>query len=208
MKGLIIIFRKIFYITIFAGTIFTLFSTQIQAQGLTPLQATGADILGWELQVIGHETGHALTTFLTGGKVHSFEPYPHICGGMLVGGCVKTSGGFTPAVLAMGSLTSTLINLAVTPYSFDIQNPFLYRTIRSMLWFQMLDLFFYVMIDTFKYGGDWFNFSKITKIPTFVLIPLGVLNAWLLYQNRKYWYGKKVLGKKDLPLALDVRYKF
>ncbi|MES0490640.1 MAG: hypothetical protein ABUK01_11640 [Leptospirales bacterium] len=60
MKGFIVSLNRFFQYIIVTGTVFIFFTTATQAKGLTPFQATGADILGWEFQVIGHETLHTL----------------------------------------------------------------------------------------------------------------------------------------------------
>lgn len=165
-------------------------------------------LLGWELQVIGHETGHALGAWLTGGRVHAFRPYPHFCGGMLVGGCVETSGGNRIVITAAGSLASNLIFLGVAPYYFPMEEGFWKQTIQGMLYWQMTDFFLYAMIDAFKYGGDWMSFSEETGIPGLLLIPLAILDVWALYQYYQYWYGKEVLQKKDIRYQIRYSYGF
>ncbi len=165
-------------------------------------------LLGWELQVIGHESGHALTALLTGGRVISFRPYPTFCGGLLAGGCVEYVGGNHVLVTAAGSMTSNLIFLAVTPFYFSLPEGFGKQTIQGMLFWQMTDFFLYTMIDAFKYGGDWMSFSEQTGIPGLLLIPVAILDVWALYQYYQYWYGKEELGRTDIQYQIKRSYGF
>ena len=165
-------------------------------------------LLGWEMQVIGHESGHALAAILTGGRVTAFRPYPHICGGMLVGGCVQAVGGSRLLMTMAGSMASNLIFLAATPHYFSLEEGFWKRSVQGMLFWEMTDFFIYTMIDAFKYGGDWMRFSEITGIPGYALIPIARLDTWALFQSYKYWQGNVEYGLTALEYRLSRSYQF
>ena len=202
--------RKILYRFFLAGVM--LFATArpalAQSYEMNDWLNLGADILGWEASVITHEGGHAIFTWLTGGDVLSFDPYPHFVGGALVGGSVTHAGGNHAIIAMMGSLTNIIAFFALTPFHFDIQDPFLSRMYGSMLYFQMIDWFLYVMIDLFKYGGDWLKVEELTGIPLVVLAPLSALSVAVMYQYHEYWRERKATGNDELLFTLRYRFQF
>lgn len=200
--------KKTIHRFLFAGALFLCAWRPASAQSyqMEPWQYTTADILGWELSVITHEGGHALFTWLTGGQVTSFRPYPHFSNGILVGGAITHVGGNSTIISMMGSLTNVAAFFALTPYHFDIQDPFTARMYGSMLYFQMIDWFLYVMIDLFDYGGDWNNFQRRTGIPLIVIAPIAALSVVAMYQYHEYWRERKATGNNDLQFTL--RYRF
>ena len=134
-------------------------------QQITEGEAFGLGMGAALSEILLHETGHAVIAASLGWEIHKFAPYPHVCGGKFVGGCVVTSsdeGEDSPDanseqawVSAAGSLTSTMSALAITPFIKKVDDPHASFYLDRLVWYQGFDFPFYVLVDLLGFGGDW-----------------------------------------------------
>lgn len=167
----------------------------------------GATLTGILLETTIHESGHALTALAVGWEVDQFRPYPHICGGRLVGGCVSTHTDLKPygddgkmnrkylaenrAISAAGSLASQLGVLIFSPLVGKLKaSTFWGKALRQMLFFQNMDWLFYTVTDSVSnFQGDWYSVAKSLDVPTYTFVPPAALSAAGLNIYRQKFVG-------------------
>lgn len=158
-----------------------------------------ANVSGLLLQIVLHESGHAAAAAGYGWEIEDYRPYPNICGGRLVGGCVIASPKDQPVkpsesrnVSAAGSVTSQLSVLALSPLQRSLKpNGFAGKTFRAMLDYQVADFLFYAVIDSVTdFKGDWYAVAQSIDKPTWYFIPPAALSYWLLGKWRQSFERK------------------
>lgn len=181
-----------------------------------------ANATGLFLNILVHETGHAATATALGWKVTDFRPYPHLCGGRLVGGCVLAvndepefdeDGRFNRRYLieerqvaGAGSLFSNASVLALAPLQKSFRaSGFAGMTLGWMLVYQNYDWLFYTLTDSFTgFEGDWHAVAQTLDVPTYYFIAPAALNFWLLKRYRLAFArsGAVAGSKASVPILL------
>jgi len=130
--------------------------------------------------VFTHETFHAIVGLANGWDVDKFRPFPHICGGRLVGGCVHVipPAGISASkkksdsrwISAAGSIGNLLLGSALIPYAATLQRGTVRRYhLESLIFYQIWDWPIYTIYEViFPFKGDWYSVSKSTGIPLLV----------------------------------------
>ncbi len=160
-------------------------------------------ITGLLLETAIHESGHALTASSLGWTIDDFRPYPNICGGRLVGGCVLTHTDLKPydpdgqmnreyqaqsrAIAAAGSLSSQLGVLIFAPLAGKLNGTsFWGSALRKMVYFQNLDWIFYTVTDSLSnFQGDWYSVAKSVNVPTYYFVAPAAASYWGLNKYRQ-----------------------
>lgn len=176
----------------------------VQAKPVDPAWAALSGPLG---EVFIHESGHAVTMLTFGIGIKSFRPFPNICGGKFVGGCVIPSKRFAKGAMpflseraqsawisAAGSLFSMGGVLALAPLMPKIRNEFNRQTIENITYLQVRDFPFYIIADFLGFDGDWRSVSQLTGFGLWWFVPLAI-GEYLVLDS--YWdrYRVKALQK-------------
>ena len=174
------------------------------------VKAVAANVTGLFLQILIHESGHAAMAQRLGWTVEDFRPYPHVCGGRIVGGCVDVSrnkpdydedGRMNRATLAdsrkisaAGSMASNLSVLALSPLQRVFRpSGFAGMTLGHMLTYQTYDWIFYTLTDTLtSFQGDWYAVARNLDVPVYYFIGPAALNYWLLGKYRQMFVRRPV----------------
>lgn len=160
-----------------------------RAQGeITEVQALGLGLGAALTEITLHETGHALVAASLGWEIHKFAPYPHVCGGRFVGGCVVTSSdeprdsedsdSEQAWVSAAGSLTSTLSALALAPLVRDVDDPHARFYLDRVVFYQRFDFPFYVLVDLLGFEGDWQSVADHTGVSLWWFLPVAAAHVY------------------------------
>jgi hypothetical protein len=162
--------------------------TQATAQRFTDAEIFGLTIGAALTEITLHETGHAVMAASLGWEIHKFAPYPHMCGGKFVGGCVMTStdeeadspdyDSEQAWVSASGSIASTLSALALAPFVNDIQDPYGREYARQVVFYQRFDFPFYVLYDLLGFDGDWQSVADHTGVSLWWFVPLAAAHVY------------------------------
>lgn len=183
--------------------------TLILALIATPAHAgvkdVAANVTGLFLQIMIHESGHAAMAAGLGWKVDEFKPYPHICGGRLVGGCVQTSTDLpefdadgrmnrqrlseSRRIAAAGTTASSVSVLAFSPLQRVFRpSGFAGLTLNHMLIYQQYDWLFYTVTDSLSsFQGDWYAVAQSLDVPVYYFVAPAALNFWLLKIYREHF---------------------
>ena len=139
-------------------------------------------------QVFVHEGGHAIAALSVGYRVEAFKPFPHICDGKFVAGCVEMGDAFGPGLVpgvgkkgkqviisAMGSTFSVLGAALTLPLLPTVRNTTNRLLLDQMVTLQIADWPFYCLADLLGFQGDWYQVSRLTGISLWVLLPLSMI---------------------------------
>lgn len=179
-----------------------------------------ANVTGLFLQILIHESGHAAMAAGLGWRVDEFKPYPHVCGGRVVGGCVHSSTDLpeydadgkmnrqrlseSRRISAAGSTASSLSVLAFAPLQRVFRSSgFAGMTLGHMLIYQNYDWIFYTVTDSVSsFEGDWFAVAESLDVPVYYFVAPAALNYWLLKKYREHFIRRTSPATPAPPVVL------
>lgn len=182
---------------------------------------TGETLLGAFGTVVIHEGGHAATSYLLGGEVLAFRPYPlkarflkedgtyedKWVAGLVMSKPFQGEGASAKNawVAAMGSGTNLLSVFLLSPLLPQLSSEFSKSSLDSMLFFSSFDMAAYTTIDLLSRdkNSDWSRVSELTGVPL-VWYWLGGLAGGVVANNYRYYWHKRALppGKVDPQFSL------
>lgn len=169
---------------------------------------TGSTLLGVYGSILLHETGHATTSYLLGGKVLAFRPYPHrvkylnadgsshdkwVAGLVMSEPFQGEEGSKKNAwVAAMGSGANLLSVILLAPLLPEIKSDFSKSTLDSMLFFSSFDMAAYTTVDLISKdpNNDWNRVSELTGVSIYWYWVGGLIAGIAANEYRSYWHNK------------------
>ena len=183
----------------------------------------GPTLLGGCGSILIHEAGHATTTYLLGGEVLAFRPYPHKVrfvdvdgshedkwvGGLVMSKPFQDENSHTKQawVLAMGSGTNLLSVFLLAPLLPQLSSEFSKSTLDSMLYFSSFDMAAYTLVDLLSgdKNNDWSRVSKLSGVSLYWYF-LGGLVAGVLANEYRYYWHKRALHSEKTESGFSVGF--